>query len=144
MRNQLKIMPTLSVACALLALLSGVMPFNTTMAQAESGDWRLSQHPVAKQAAVGAAVGVGAGILSDRTSVLRGAAAGALTGTGTGLVSQSRYFQDHSLLRNTAQGAIVGTGASYALRRDKLKGAAVGAGTGAGYHYLRQYLDDRR
>lgn len=130
--------PVTLATLVLLTTFSGL----SMKAQAESGEWS-RMHPVAKQAAVGAAVGVGAGVLSDRTSVLRGATTGAVTGVGTGLVSQSRYFQGRPLLRSTAQGAIVGTGTSYALRKDKLKGAAVGAGAGAGYHYLRQYMNDR-
>jgi hypothetical protein len=96
-----------------------------------------------KQAAIGAAVGAAGGALSDRTSLGRGAAAGALSGVGTGLVSQSRFFQDKPLLKNTVQGAIVGTGAGYALGTSPLKGAAVGAGGGAGYHYIRRYFDQR-
>jgi hypothetical protein len=129
------------VALATLALMTTLGGLTMT-AHAEGGTWE-RMHPVARQAAVGAAVGVGAGALSDRTSIMRGAATGAVTGVGTGLVSQSRYFRNRPLLRNTAQGAIVGTGTSYALRKDKVKGAAVGAGAGAGYHYLRKYMNDR-
>jgi hypothetical protein len=67
--------------------------------------------------------------------------AGALTGAGTGALSQSHYLKDKPLLRNTAKGAVIGTGASYAMGSDRLKGAVLGAGAGAGYHYIRKYMD---
>jgi hypothetical protein len=86
-------------------------------------------------------VGAGTGLLTDKTSVKKGALAGALTGAGTGAISQSQYFKDKPLLRNTAKGAVIGTGTSYAIGGSKVKGAAVGAGAGAGYHYVRKYMD---
>lgn len=115
-----------------------------SMVSASYADDSLWSKPFVRQAAVGAAIGAGAGVLSDRTSVGRGAVAGGLAGAGTGAISQSRYFEDRPLLRNAAQGAVIGTGASYATGSDKLKGAVLGAGAGAGYHYIRKYLDDRR
>lgn len=127
-------------------LLTLFMASLTPFASAEDR-WSLDnlvKKPVVKQAAIGAAAGAAGGALSDRASIGKGAFAGALAGAGTGLVSQSRYFNDKPLIKNTVQGAIVGTGASYALGTNKLKGAAVGAGGGAGYHYIRRYLDDQR
>ena len=124
------------MAFSLLGMMSGAF------AQRSDLD-RLMTKPIVKQAAVGAAIGVGAGVLSDRASVGKGALAGALSGAGTGAVSQSRYFNDKPLLRNAAKGAIIGTGTSYATGSSKLKGAAIGAGAGAGYHYIRKYLDER-
>lgn len=127
-------------------LTAALLGLGTLPASAQDDKWSLDslvRKPLVKQAAVGAAVGAAGGALSDRTSVGRGAAVGALSGVGTGLVSQSRFFHDKPLLRNTVQGAIVGTGASYALGTSPLKGAAVGAGGGAGYHYIRRYFDQR-
>ncbi|MCE3235536.1 MAG: hypothetical protein K0Q50_1716 [Vampirovibrio sp.] len=98
--------------------------------------------PFVKQAAVGAAIGAGAGVLSDRTSVGRGAVAGGLAGAGTGALSQSKYLRNKPLLKNTLQGAVIGTGTSYATRSDKVTGAVLGAGAGAGYHYIRKYMND--
>ena len=97
--------------------------------------------PAVKQGVVGAAVGAGVGALSDRSTVTRGAVTGAATGVGTGLVTQSKILRDKPLVRNTAQGAIIGTGASYATHRDAASGAVVGAGAGAGYHFLKKYLN---
>lgn len=102
-----------------------------------------SKQPV-RQGAIGAAAGAAGGILSDRVSVGKGAATGAVVGVGSGLLTQSRYFNDRPLLRNALQGAAIGTGTSYATGSNKIKGAAVGAGAGAGYHYIRKYMDDRR
>lgn len=99
--------------------------------------------PVVKQAAIGTAIGAGAGLFTHKTSVGKGALAGGLTGAGTGALSQAKYFKDKPLIRNTLQGAVVGTGTSYATDSNRLKGAAVGAGAGAGYHYIRKYIDDR-
>jgi hypothetical protein len=97
-----------------------------------------------RDAAVGTAIGAGAGLFTHRTSVGRGALVGGLTGAGTGAIGQSRYLQGKPLVRNTLQGAVIGTGASYATDSNRLKGAAVGAGAGAGYHYIRKYMDERR
>lgn len=124
------------MACSLLGIAPGAF--------ANQDDWSLDHllsKPIVKQAAVGAAIGAGAGVLSDRTSVGKGALAGALTGAGTGALSQSHYLKDKPLLRNTAKGAVIGTGASYAMGSDRLKGAVLGAGAGAGYHYIRKYMD---
>jgi hypothetical protein len=102
--------------------------------------WR---KPVVKQGVVGAAAGAAVGALSDRSSVGKGAVTGAAVGVGTGLMTQSRFLRDKPLLRNAAQGAVIGTGASYVTGKSKVKGAAVGAGGGAGYHYVKKYLDKR-
>jgi hypothetical protein len=126
-----------AMVCSLLSLMPGAF--------ASNGNWSLDNlwsKPIVKQAAVGAAIGAGAGVLSDRTSIGKGALAGALTGAGTGAVSQSRYFKNRPLLRTTAKGAIIGTGASYALGSDRLKGAVIGAGAGAGYHYIQKYMNE--
>ncbi len=109
-------------------------------AMAESDLWR---KPAVKQGAIGAAAGAAVGALSDRTSVGKGAVTGAAVGVGTGLLTQSKYFRDKPLLRNTAQGAVIGTGAGYATGRSKLDGAVLGAGGGAGYHYIKKYMDRR-
>jgi hypothetical protein len=103
---------------------------------------RLFRQPVVKQAAIGAAAGAAGGMLSDRVSTGKGVITGAVVGGGTGLLSQSRFFQGKPLARRALQGAVVGTGVSYASDNDKLKGALIGAGAGAGYHYIRQYIDN--
>jgi hypothetical protein len=102
--------------------------------------WR---KPAVKQGAIGAAAGAAVGAFSDRSSVGKGAITGAAVGVGTGLMTQSQFFRDKPLLRNAAQGAVIGTGASYATGRSKTNGAVLGAGGGAGYHYVRKYLDRR-
>ncbi len=113
-------------------------------ANAFAADWSLENlwsKPAVKQAAIGTAIGAGTGVLSDRASVGKGALTGAAVGVGTGLLTQSDYFYDKPLVRNALQGAIVGTGTSYALDKSKLKGAVIGAGGGAGYHYVRKHID---
>ncbi|MBX2860129.1 MAG: hypothetical protein KTR14_02770 [Vampirovibrio sp.] len=96
---------------------------------------------VVKHSAIGAGVGAITGGLSERGSVLRGAGVGALTGAGTGVVDNSDTLRDRPLIRNTAKGAIIGTGVSATTKRSKLKGAAVGAGAGAGFQLLKDYLN---
>ncbi|MEM0951661.1 MAG: hypothetical protein AAGI66_05905 [Cyanobacteria bacterium P01_H01_bin.74] len=97
-----------------------------------------------RHAAIGTAAGAGAGILSDKTSIGRGAVVGGVTGAGSGVVGTMDYLKNKPLLRNTAQGAVIGTGTGYALRSSKWKGAVIGAGAGAGTHYVRRYINDRR
>ena len=99
--------------------------------------------PILRDAAVGTVIGVGAGMLTHRTSVGKGALAGALTGAGTGAVSQSKYLKGKPLVRNTLEGAVIGTGTSYATDSSRMKGALVGAGAGAGYHYVKKMVDTR-
>lgn len=114
---------------------------------ANQSDWSVRSlwaKPIVKDAAVGTAIGAGAGLFTHKTSVGKGALAGAVTGAGTGALSQAKYLKDKPLIRNTLQGAVIGTGTSYATDSNRLKGAAIGAGGGAGYHYIRKYLDERR
>lgn len=122
---------------ATLVLSSGLLIGH---AQAENNLW---SKPAVRQGALGAAAGAALGVMSDRTSVGKGAATGAVVGVGTGLMTQSKYLKDKPVLRNAAQGAVIGTGASYATGRNKLEGAALGAGAGVGYRYLKQYIDKR-
>lgn len=99
--------------------------------------------PAVKQGVVGAAAGAAIGGLSDRSTVGKGAVTGAAVGVGTGLLTQSKTLRDNPLIRRSAQGAVIGAGASYATGRSAGSGAVLGAGGGAGYHFLKQYLDKR-
>ncbi|MGE0201815.1 MAG: hypothetical protein AB7P76_12730 [Candidatus Melainabacteria bacterium] len=97
---------------------------------------------VVRQAAIGAGIGALGGALTERTSIGRGLGVGALTGAGTGLIETSDSMQRHPLVKNTLQGAVIGTGTSVARRGDTARGAVIGAGAGAGWHLLRNYLND--
>ncbi len=99
--------------------------------------------PMARQAAIGAAAGVAAGALSDRMSVGKGALTGAVVGAGTGYMSQNNTLATRPLLRQTLKGALVGVGVGYAADYNVLKGGLIGAGSGAGYHYVRKYVLDK-
>lgn len=123
-----------------LAAMAAVAALSVMSSAFAEDVWR---KPVVKQGVVGAAAGAAVGALSDRSSVGKGAVTGAAVGVGTGLMTQSRYLRDKPLLRNAAQGAVIGTGASYATGRSKTNGAIIGAGSGAGYHYVKKYLDKR-
>lgn len=125
---------------ALLAVLGCLLAASSNVAVQAEDLWK---KPVVKQGVVGAAAGAALGALSDRSSLGKGAVTGAAVGVGTGLMTQSKYLKDKPLLRNTAQGAVIGTGAGYVTGGSKLKGAAIGAGSGAGYHYVKKYLDKR-
>ncbi len=101
----------------------------------------LFRDPVVKQAAVGAAVGVAAGALSDRASVGKSAVVGAAVGAGTGLLDKSGYLDGKPMIKSAVKGAAIGTAASAVTDRSKLKGAAVGGAAGAGYHWLQNFLN---
>lgn len=128
-----------------LTALTALAAFSMTPGAFAADDrWSLDNlwsKPIVRQAAIGTAAGVAAGALSDRTSVTKGALTGAVVGVGTGALSQSRYLDDKPLVRNALQGAVIGTGASYATGASKTKGAVLGTGAGAGYHYIRKMLD---
>lgn len=100
------------------------------------------KNPLVKQALIGAAVGGATGLLSDRTSVLRGMGIGALVGTGTGLIDKSTTLEDKPLARRALKGAVIGTGASAVSRRGAMRGALLGAAAGGGYHFLKDYLNN--
>lgn len=104
----------------------------------------LQKKPILKQTAIGAAAGAAVGALSDRASLGKATATGAVVGAGTGVISQSQLLKHKGMVRNALEGAVIGTGASYATGRSKVKGAVVGAGAGAGYHLLKEYIDDKK
>ncbi len=106
-------------------------------------DRSLMRNPMVKQTAIGAGVGAAAGALSRETSVVKGAGIGALTGLGTGAIDSTGVLNRRPLVRSAAKGAVIGTGASAVMDRSKMKGAAVGAGAGAGYHLIRDYMNNR-
>ena len=135
-----------------LALLTAAMVSSTALVPVFAQDTRhpvrsdvkqAMHNPVVKQAAIGGALGAAAGLFSRESSIWRGLGIGALTGAGTGLVSDSKTMNRHPLVKSTAQGAIVGTGTSAVFRRSKGKGALVGAGAGAGWHFLKDYFDKK-
>lgn len=123
---------SLTAVAAMAAL--GMMP----MAQAEQVWYK---KPIVKQSAIGAAAGVAAGALTDRVSVGKGALTGAVVGAGTGYMSQNDTLARKPLLRQTLKGAAIGAGTGYATDYGTLKGGLIGAGAGAGYHYVRKYID---
>lgn len=123
---------------AALAVVTAIVLLAPT---ASAGDWW--RNDIVKQTAIGAGVGVAAGALSDESSALKGAGVGALAGAATGLIDYSGKLDRHPLVRNAAKGAIIGTGTSAVMNSGKVKGALVGAGAGAGYHLIRDYLDSR-
>lgn len=132
-------MKLIAKTTGLMALLS-VVTLSVTPDASAQDFWR---KPAVKQGVVGAATGAAVGALSDRSTVGKGAATGAAVGVGTGLMTQSKILRDKPLVRNSAQGAAIGAGASYATGRSVGSGAAVGAGGGAGYHFVKKYLDQR-
>jgi hypothetical protein len=99
--------------------------------------------PVVKHAAVGAAAGVAAGALSDKSSVLKGAAIGAAAGVGSGLLNSSTTLNNRPMIKNTLRGAAVGTAASAVFGKSMVKGAAIGGAAGAGTQLIRDYMDKR-
>ena len=154
---------------ALVAILSGLMMLNAVSAEAVAEEVKYRRvfdartqtyiyqpeqttaqkarnvmaKPVVKHAAVGAAAGVAAGALSDRSSVLKGAAIGAAAGVGSGLLDSSTTLNNRPMIKNTLRGAAVGTAASAVFGKSMVKGAAIGGAAGAGTQLIRDYMNKR-
>jgi hypothetical protein len=95
--------------------------------------------PSVRNGALGAGAGVGVAALTER-NLLRGGLIGAGVGLGVGAMDESYYFKRHPLVRRTSKGALVGLGAAAATSAAALfPAAAVGAGIGAGVHYLKTH-----
>lgn len=142
--NSLKAIVNQSSLLALASLIALGANAGALAANPNQDHWSVHSlwaKPVVRDAALGTAIGVGAGMLTHRTSVGKGALVGALTGAGTGAVSQSKLLRGKPLVRNAVEGAVIGTGTSYATDSSHLKGAAVGAGVGAGYHLVKKALN---
>lgn len=129
-----RFLTTASHACVFSLLLS---VFVTNIGFAESN---ATVRNVVKQSAIGAGIGAATGYVSGESGLLRGAGIGAITGAGTGIVGSSSTLRNRPLIRSTAQGAIIGTGAAAVTRKSKVKGAVIGAGSGAGWHFLKDWF----
>jgi len=127
---------SLFMLAALVASGLSSLAFADTKTQAKKA-WG---NPILKQAVVGAAIGTATGAISREGTALKGAGVGALVGAGTGLMDTSSTLDRKPLVKTTAKGALIGVGASTITKRNKLSGAAIGAGAGAGTHFLKNYL----
>jgi hypothetical protein len=123
-----------------LTLLSAVFLVFSAPSHAWNGE-NQAVKTVVKQAAVGAGIGAATGYISKESSIGRGAGIGAITGAGTGLLDSSNTLRRRPLIKDTAKGAVIGTGTSAVLRNNKLKGAAVGAGSGAAWHFVKKVFN---
>ena len=106
--------------------------------------WAIDKSDVQRvliHSAIGAGTGAVVGGVSDRSTAWQGAAVGAGSGVATGVIDSVDALNDKPLVRSTAKGAVTGLGASTITERSKLGGAAVGAGAGAGVHFLRRLFD---
>jgi hypothetical protein len=115
------------------------VPEETTLKGKAQQAWK---NPVVKQAAVGAAAGAAASLLTDRSSLLKGAGIGALVGAGTGYIDKSNTLGNHPMAKSALKGAAIGTGLGAISGRGSVKGAVVGAGAGAGIHYIKDLLQN--
>lgn len=98
--------------------------------------WRSS---FIKKSIVGAGAGLGVAALAER-NLLRGSLIGAGVGASLGVMDNSPYFNQHPLVRHTSKGALIGVGAAAATSAAALfPAAAVGAGIGAGIHYVKSH-----
>lgn len=82
--------------------------------------------------AVGAGAGAATGAISGNSTVGKGAVVGAVTGLGVGATETVGVLKNKPLLKRGIQGSITGLGASTILNKNKLGGAAIGAGAGVG------------
>jgi hypothetical protein len=98
--------------------------------------WR---DPMVKQGTIGAGIGLGAAALTEH-NLLKGGLVGAGVGAGMGAMDKSQYFREHPLVRRSGKGAMVGAGAAAVTGAAALLPAAlVGAGVGAGVHYIKTH-----
>ena len=92
-----------------------------------------------KSGVAGAGIGLGAAALTEH-NLLRGSLIGGACGLGVGLMDESYFFKRHPLIRRTAKGAAIGMGAAAVTTAAALgPAAAVGAGVGAGIHFLKAH-----
>jgi hypothetical protein len=99
----------------------------------------LWKSPSVKSGIAGAGIGLGAAALTKH-ALWRGSLMGAGYGIGVGLMDESVFFKRHPFVRRTAKGAVIGLGAAAVTGAAALApAAAVGAGVGAGIHYLKMH-----
>lgn len=119
----------LSVLIVVVALLAG-----QTVVQAKemSATAKKNWKTVGITTAVGAGAGAATGAISRESTVGKGAVVGAVTGLGVGATETVGVLKNKPLLKRGIQGSITGLGASTILNKNKLGGAAIGAGAGVG------------
>lgn len=111
----------------------------TIVDKIEDGFRDLWHSPTMRKGVVGAGAGVGMAALTDR-NLLKGGLIGAGVGIGASAMDDSYYFSRHPLVRRTGKGALIGLGAAAATSAAALlPAAAVGAGIGAGIHYIKSH-----
>jgi hypothetical protein len=114
-------------------------PHKNLEAKIKDGLRDIWHSPSVRGGALGAGAGVGVAALTER-NLLRGGLIGAGVGLGVGAMDESYYFKRHPLVRRTGKGALIGLGAAAATSAAALlPAAAVGAGIGAGVHYLKTH-----
>jgi hypothetical protein len=111
----------------------------TIVDKIEDGFRDLWHSPTIRKGVVGAGAGVGMAALTER-NLLKGGLIGAGVGVGASAMDDSYYFKRHPLVRRTGKGALIGLGAAAATSAAALlPAAAVGAGIGAGIHYIKTH-----
>lgn len=114
-------------------------PHKTLETKIKDGFHDIWHSPSVRSGVLGAGAGLGAAALTER-NLLRGGLIGAGVGLGVGAMDESYYFKRHPLVRRTSKGALVGLGAAAVTSAAALlPAAAVGAGIGAGVHYLKTH-----
>jgi hypothetical protein len=92
--------------------------------------------------AVGAGAGAATGAISKESTVGKGAVVGAVTGVGVGATETLGILKDKPMLKRGIQGAITGLGASTILNKNKVGGAAIGAGAGIGTELIEKSIKE--
>ena len=92
--------------------------------------------------AVGAGAGAATGAISKESTVGKGAVVGAVTGVGVGATETLGVLKDKPMLKRGIQGAITGLGASTILNKNKVGGAAIGAGAGIGTELIEKSIQE--
>ena|GEM_PF-1741280 len=105
----------------------------------EDGFRDLWHSPTIRKGIVGAGSGVGIAAITEK-NLLKGGLIGAGVGIGVSAMDDSYYFKRHPLIRRTGKGAAIGVGAAAITSAAALwPAAAVGAGIGAGIHYIKTH-----
>lgn len=114
-------------------------PPKTISDKISDGFHDLWKSPSLKSGIAGAGIGLGAAAVT-KEALWHGTWVGAAYGAGIGLMDESYFFKRHPFVRRSGKGALIGLGAATVTGAAALgPAAAVGAGIGAGIHYLKTH-----
>ncbi len=125
---------SIAIVAIVLVLTQGLSFAGSGLSEKAKENWKT----VGITTAVGAGAGAATGAISKESTVGKGAVVGAVTGVGVGAVETVGVLKDKPMLKRGLQGALTGLGTSTILNKNKLGGAAIGAGAGIGTQLIEK------